>query len=242
MTSEADDLATDVGTVELLWGRRKASTRGPKPTLTIEGIAGIAVGIADADGIEAVSMQRVAAELDFTKMSLYRYVSGKAELIAAMIDLAVGEPPDLSRFRGWRSGLERWAKLLWETWELHPWLPQVTVGDRVMGPNEVGWIEAAVGVLDGTGLSPAERMDTVVLLCGLIRNTQSSATTGTQPWSADTASGVRIRRLLDENREQFPALNSVASAKPSKDAGRSFGLRVVLDGLELAVARRVGSG
>ena len=121
----------------------------------MEKIAAAAVLVADSEGIESVSMQRVAESLDFTKMSLYRHMSGKADLIAVMVEYAVGEPPDLSRVKGgWRARLERWARALSTSWEEHPWLPGVTVGARAMGPRETGWVESAVAALDGTPLSP----------------------------------------------------------------------------------------
>jgi len=107
-------------------GARTVTRMGPKPALTLEGIADAAVTIADAEGIGAVSMQRVAAEFAYTKMSLYRYVKGKDELIAAMIDRAVGDPPVLAAARGWRKPLEAWIRLLADTWERHPWLPLAT--------------------------------------------------------------------------------------------------------------------
>src|SRR6266540_3558611 len=84
------------GSIELLWGLRTPPSRGPKP----------AIEIADADGVAAVSMQRVASRLGFTKMALYRYVADKAELLAIMIETAAGEPPDLGSIPGgWRPKL-----------------------------------------------------------------------------------------------------------------------------------------
>lgn len=80
-------------TVELLWGTRQRPKRGPKPALTLEGIVAEAVAIADVDGLAELSMQRLAQGLGFTKMSLYRYVPGKAELTALMLDSALGAPP-----------------------------------------------------------------------------------------------------------------------------------------------------
>ena len=73
-------------TTDYLWGGRSGATRGPKPGLSLEGIAEAAIAIADAEGLAAVSMQRVAADLGFTKMSLYRYLPGKAELVALMVE------------------------------------------------------------------------------------------------------------------------------------------------------------
>ncbi len=112
------------GIAELLWGMRERPARGPKPAFSIGHIARVAVDIADTDGVQAVSMQRVASELQFTKMAMYRYVSGKAELLAVMIEEAVGEPPDLrSVAGGWRPRLEEWARCMWAAWDRHPWLP-----------------------------------------------------------------------------------------------------------------------
>jgi len=83
-------------TAEFLWRARSRPTRGPKPALTLDQITDAAIAVADAEGLAAVSMQRVAAELGYTKMSLYRYLPGKAEMVAAMLERALGEPPKLA--------------------------------------------------------------------------------------------------------------------------------------------------
>jgi AcrR family transcriptional regulator len=219
-------------TRELLWGLRAAATRGPKATLSVDKIAAAALAIADAEGIEAVSMQRVAETLDFTKMSLYRHVSAKSDLIAVMIELAVGEPPDLRRVRGgWRPRLERWARLLSATWEAHPWLPGVTAGERVMGPREMGWVEVAVAALDVTPLTADERMDVVTVISGHLRNTHGLDVAGTQPWH-----DLTYRELLRVHHDRFPALHALATRhirKPRQT--REFGLRCVLDGVAAAI-------
>lgn len=157
--------------IKLLWGLRQPPRRGPKPTLSAERIARVAMEIADTDGLAAVSMQRVASELEFTKMALYRYVSGKSELLAVMIELAVADPPDLAGVPGgWRGRIEEFARQLSVVWQRHPWLPWATLGDRVMGPRELGWIESAVSCLTDTGLTGTEQ---------LTRSSSSSATSAT---------------------------------------------------------------
>ncbi|GAA3061284.1 hypothetical protein GCM10020254_01390 [Streptomyces goshikiensis] len=90
MTSEQWSAA-----VRLLWGPPAKPAGGPKRGLTLEGIALAGVGIADAEGLGGVSMQRVAAELAVTKMALYRYVPGKAELVALMVEAALPDPAGL---------------------------------------------------------------------------------------------------------------------------------------------------
>src|SRR3954453_12429425 len=119
--------------VEFLWGGRTQPTRGPKPALSLDGIADAAIAVADAEGLAAVSMQRVAADLGYTKMSLYRYVPGKAELVAAMLERAIGEPPETTG--EWRPALREWAENLLAAYAAHAWSLAATTGRRPIGPN-----------------------------------------------------------------------------------------------------------
>src|SRR3954447_20148804 len=97
-------------TADFFWAPRPRPTRGPKPALTLDQITDAAIAIADAEGLAAVSMQRVAADLGFTKMSLYRYLPGKNELVAAMIERALQTPPAVTG--PWREALTAWATAL----------------------------------------------------------------------------------------------------------------------------------
>jgi AcrR family transcriptional regulator len=231
---------------ELLWRGRDIPTRGPKRTLDLYLIAETAVRIADAEGLAAVSMQRVAGELDVTKMALYRYVTGKSELTAIMVEAAVGPVPDIAAVPGgWRARITEFARQLAVAWQQHPWLPWATIGDRAMGPKEVGWTECAVAAFDGTPLDGAEKLDAAFLIFGHIRNTQSAATAGTQPWSADGAGGGRrldafLREMVPDHAERFPALTAATAGATdgSGDNGRAFGLRCILDGIEALIASR----
>lgn len=241
MTEISDGLpAEHASIVRLLWETREPPSRGPKPQLNTTLIARAAVAIADADGLAAVSMHRVAADLGFTKMALYRHITGKAELIAVMIEAAAGDPPDLTAVPGgWRPGLAEWARLLRVTWQRHPWLPRVTTGDRIMGPREIGWTECAVGALTGTGLDAGAQLDAISLLSGHIRNSEAG-TAGTQPWHSGHQAGPTVTDLMRAYGDRFPALAAVtATATGSRrDAGWEFGLRCILDGIELLIAGR----
>ena len=220
-----------------LWDLRDEQEKKPRVALTLPGIVKAAIYIADTDGIEAVSMQRVAGDLGFTKMSLYRHVPGKTELLSIMIDTAVGEPSDLSSVPGgWRASLEEFVRQLAGIWQQHPWIPAVTVGNRVMGPREAGWIESAVAALAGTGLTGDERLAAVFLLFGHVRNTQSMATAGTQPWSRGSELAEKIRG----HAELFPELSQALSgpAPALDDNARRFGLDRILDGLAALIAER----
>jgi AcrR family transcriptional regulator len=220
-----------------LWDVHDQEDRKPRVALTRPGIVRAAIAIADADGVEAVSMQRVAADLGFTKMALYRHVPGKSELLSIMIDTAVGEPPDLRAVPGgWRSKLEEFVRQLAEVWRQHPWIPVVTIGVRAMGPREVGWIESAVATLAGTGLADDERLAAVFLVFGHVRNTQTPATAGTQPWSG----GSELAEQIRSRAELFPELSHALSgpAPALADNARQFGLDRILDGLATIVGKR----
>jgi AcrR family transcriptional regulator len=79
--------------VAAAWGVRDRPHKGPKPGLSLERIVAAAVQVADAEGLAAVSMNRVATELGTAPMSLYRYVTAKDELLALMLDAASASPP-----------------------------------------------------------------------------------------------------------------------------------------------------
>ncbi|MEU6326735.1 TetR/AcrR family transcriptional regulator [Streptomyces sp. NPDC047049] len=236
------------GSVELLWGGRERPTRGPKPALSLERITRTAMALADAGGLGAVSMQRVAAELDFTKMSLYRYVPGKSELVALMIDTAMGEPPVVAAPAGpgpdgrggWRPALRAWATALAAVYDRHPWLLGAAVGPRVMGPHELGWTECALAALAGTGLTGGEQLDAVVVVHGHVRTlAQVSASMGLGSARATSPEGVMsaaLNELLAGRADRFPAVAAaVADAgtdTASRDRAGEFGLERILDGLE----------
>jgi len=218
-----------------LWELR--DEKKPRVALSRSAIVRAAIEVADAEGIEAISMQRIAGELGFTKMSLYRHVANKDELIGLMVDNAVGEPPDVSAIPGdWRARLDEVVRRLTGIWQEHLWLPAATLGARSMGPREVGWTESTVATLAGTGLTGDERLAAAFLVFGHIRNTQSLATTGTQPWSGDG----ELAGLIRANAETFPELSAALTdeAPALEDNARRFGLERIYDGLAALIAER----
>ncbi|RZS40748.1 TetR family transcriptional regulator [Herbihabitans rhizosphaerae] len=226
-------------TLELLWGLRAPSTRGPKAAFEVADVAEAAVVIADELGVDAVSMEAVAKKLGYTKMSLYRYVKSKAELLAVMIELGVGEPPDLSRVRGgWRGGARRWTELMWQAWDQHPWLPAVTVGERAVGPNEVGWSVAALSVFTGIGLTRAESVDAVSLLSGHLRNTYAPSAAGSQPWNSQVRADPLLADVMSRAGVAYPALDEIVKGRPVSTNRRAFGLERILDGIEVLLDQR----
>jgi AcrR family transcriptional regulator len=178
-------------------------------------------------------MQRVAAEFGFTTMSLYRYLPGKNELIDLMVDTAIGPPPALREIPGgWRPRLREWARLTWVSFVAHPWFLAAATG-RVMGPNQLGWLEAAVGALAPSGLRGQQLMDAVLVVNGHIRSMAPFHATGPDQIDGDEWS-TAILGLITGHRDRFPALIAAigdGAFGPEDGDGYEFGLERILDGI-----------
>ncbi|HET6857237.1 MAG TPA: TetR family transcriptional regulator, partial [Streptomyces sp.] len=119
----------DIGrSLELLWGTGERPSRGPKPALSLDRIVALAIGVADAEGLDAVSMRRLSTDLGTGTMSLYRYIPGKAELLDLMLDRVQGETLDAAGPRGeagWQGAVEAMARGDLDMFRRHPWLLKV---------------------------------------------------------------------------------------------------------------------
>ncbi|WP_454195273.1 TetR/AcrR family transcriptional regulator [Nocardia sp. Marseille-Q1738] len=232
--------------LELLWGTQQRPKRGPKPALSLERIVAEAIALADAEGLANLSMQRLAERLGFTKMSLYRYVPGKAELVALMLDAALGAPPEMaaaesaSAAEPWRGQLGLWCETLYHRFREHPWSLEVSVGVRPIGPNEMGWMESALGAIAGTGLTNAERLDTIVLLTGHARSLVQQVRVMDAEALEKQIAG-QFADLVAAAADRYPE-SAAAFAEEGAAAGGEgalkFGIGRILDGLAVLIARR----
>jgi AcrR family transcriptional regulator len=245
-----DDSGTGLpASIEAAWGVRVRPNKGPRPALTLERIVEAAVRVAAADGLSAVSMSRVAADLGVSTMSLYRYVAAKQELLALMVDAAYGTPPTSSGPQeGWREGLSRWAWAELAVYRRHPWVLRIPISGPPVTPNAIAWLEWGLESLGDTGLAEGEKLSVILLLTGFVRN----QATLDADISAAQASGATARevmasysrlltRLTDPRR--FPALHAVIASgvldgPDDADGEFIFGLERVLDGIEALVRAR----
>lgn len=238
-------------TLELLWGTAAPPSRGPKPALSLSKIVEKAVEIADDDGLAAVSMRRVAEDLGFTTMSLYRYLSSKDELIELMWDAATAPSPDPDDMpERWRDALTWWAQRNLAIFRQHPWFFDIPISGPPMGPNQVRWMECALRALSGTGLSSGEMMgilqlvSTYTLSAGRLELTMSQAasTTGVAPHEWDWLYGQMLAKVVDAG--ELPTLARLLEeglfGAPADSPGDeiTFGLDVILDGVEALIERR----
>ena len=225
-------------TLELLWGTREPPTRGPKPGLTVAGIAGAAIALADAEGLAAVSMRRLAAELGAGTMSLYRYVPGKAELVDVMLDTVFGELTDPPPDADWRTALEHYARNGWALYQRHPWAASAETRP-VLGPNSLDGYEAMLRVMAATGLAPGDVINAVELVSGYVAGAGRRAAEATE---AERRTGISedewwaAREAFWERYfvpDRYPTLTAMweADAFEARDEAFEFGLQRVLDGI-----------
>jgi AcrR family transcriptional regulator len=237
--------------VALLWGLREAPRKGPRPTLTAADITRAAVAVADAEGLAAVSMSRVASELGNSTMALYRHVRSKDELLVLMADVAVGDPPDLPADGDWRSGLTLWARSIVAVAKRHPWFARLPITGPPVGPKNLAWFESALEALSGTSLEEGEKVGVVMSLLtyvhGQIRlGSELAAGYAQNPEAFSRRYAAVLARVVDPRR--MPALSRVVAAGvfdvdsllDDQDSGADFefGLVLFLDGVSGYLAAR----
>jgi AcrR family transcriptional regulator len=230
------------------WGRAAPPRRGPARGLSVDRIVAAAVQVADTDGVAAVSMARVASELGAATMSLYRYVAAKDELVELMLDAAYGPPPEPPEPGDWRAGLTRWAYGIRAAYRAHPWTLQIPISMPPITPNQVAWMERGLWAMRETTLPAEQKLSTVLLLSGFVRNdaslvvTTAAAAAAADSWAAAVTRNypALLRTLTDPDRH--PSLTAALAAgafdddeAASLDGEFTFGLDRVLDGISVLI-------
>jgi len=235
------------GTV--IWERVGRASRGPHPSLTHERIARSAIAIADDEGIESVSMRRVAAQLGAGTMSLYRYVDGKEDLIDLMIDEVYGEAQCEPHSGNWRADLARIASDIRRVTLRHPWLASVLypTARPTFGPNLLRVIEHALAAVDGIGLDIDGMLDMWMTVNDFVQGyvmaelAEREATRRTNLTQAQWRARITpyVRRIVESGR--YPLFTRVvldAEDFPDPDVTFERRLGYVLEGLAATRAQR----
>jgi AcrR family transcriptional regulator len=236
--------------VEAAWGLRLRPAKGPKPGLDLDRIVTAAVGLAQADGLAAVSMSKVAAAVDVTAMALYRYVSNKDELLALMVDAGLGAPPEVPSGQGWRAGLTQWAWAETAAYRRHPWALRVPIAGLPALPNQVAWMDHGLQCLAGTGISEDAKLSTILLISNLVRGygaMEQDLAVAFRAADGDAdemmASFGRTVSLFADP-ERFPALSEALASGALNQADPPeqefvFGLERVLDGIDVLITAAI---
>jgi AcrR family transcriptional regulator len=240
-------------TLHLLWRDASAvSTRGPKQGLTVEAIVQVATTIADSDGIEAVTMRRLAQTLGIAPMSIYTYVPGKAELLDLMLDAAYAamRRRDTSGWP-WRQRLTAIAEENLELFQAHPWAATISPSRPPLGPGLMTKYEHELSALDGLGLSDVEMDASLTYVLAFV---QGWARTAAEARSTQVESGIDDQQWWEVNapllaqildNDAYPTAARVGSAAGAAQRGAynpahafDFGWARVLDGLAAVIDER----
>jgi AcrR family transcriptional regulator len=153
-------MATEIDTI---WARDEAQATGPRP-LSREAIVAAAVEIADSEGLEAVSIRRLATKLGARPMSLYSHIERKGDLIDLMVDevMAGAILPDGPPVEDWREGLRQIAQRTRESTRAHPWMIGAAFRRPFLGPNGLRHIDQSLAAVSSLPLTP-ERKRAVLL-------------------------------------------------------------------------------
>ncbi|WP_431775636.1 TetR/AcrR family transcriptional regulator [Streptomyces cucumeris] len=250
MATEANGGTGLPTSIEAAWGLKERPAKGPRPGLTLPRIVDAAVKLAAADGLGAVSMSRVAAELGVSTMSLYRYVSAKDELLLLMEDAAYGPPPSgPGADEHWRTGMSGWAWALRGALIRNPWAVRIPISTPPCTPNSVAWMEHGLACLRDTGLGEGAKISILMLVSGFVRNEvrlaadlqDAARRSGNSPEQSMSAWARLLEKLTDA--ERYPAVTAALRAGELYTPGGPddefiFGLDRILDGVEALVTPR----
>ncbi|MBT2233357.1 TetR/AcrR family transcriptional regulator C-terminal domain-containing protein [Nonomuraea sp. NEAU-A123] len=233
--------------------RARDSGRDAARDLTRDRVVRIAVEMADAEGLPALSMRGVAGRLGVATMSLYRHVGSKDDLVELMIEQVFGEfplpdePP-----HGWRARLEVAARVQWAAYRRHPWMAGITSLTRPLpSPSLLRHTEWALAAIDGHGLDPVTMMDVHILLYSHVQGIAANFELEVQ---ARAMTGLTDDEWMRDQDEQLAAIVTSGPYPTFVDViarmGGDFefdfdrlfelGLRALLDGLAGIIERQPG--
>ncbi|MFD0698842.1 TetR/AcrR family transcriptional regulator [Paenibacillus sp. GCM10027628] len=155
--------------VALSWGLVKPTQRGPKREMSLKQIVDSAIAVADKDGLSAVSMNRVAASLGFTTMSLYRYVPSKDDLVLLMQDAVCDISIPAEDSAHWRENMINFVRTIMRCFLDHPWLCDIPASGIPITPNNLRIVDWALRIMHELPLNHHEKISFVVLLTSYAR-------------------------------------------------------------------------
>ena len=142
--------------------------RGRPPAHTREQVVDAAIRLADAEGLAAVTMRRVATEIGAGAMSLYTYVANRDRLVDLMVDRVGGEAERVTITGQWRADLPAVARSLRTLMRAHPWLPAALPNRQLTGHNMLAYLEQGLAALASTELDGPTRMEVIALITGFV--------------------------------------------------------------------------
>lgn len=240
-------------TVQLLWRDPAAvPRRGPRHQLTLDQVIAAATSVADAEGLQAVTMRRIATDLGVAPMSLYTYLPNKAELLDLMLDAAYATlPRSDTTGQPWRQRLTEVAAENKTLYDTHPWAAAVSTIRPPLGPGAIAKYEHELSAFDGLGLDDVTTDACLTYLLSFVeacaraainaRLTEQDSAMNDQQWW--TLNAPLLARVIDERT--YPRAVRIGAAAGAAhgstynpDHAYEFGLQRVLDGIGVLIQRK----
>jgi AcrR family transcriptional regulator len=234
-----------------LWSLNTPARRGRPAELDGRSVIAEAVAFADAEGLDEVTIPKLAKRLGYSPMALYRYVGSKEELLELMRDAVYADVYETAGDGDWRAGLSHWARAHRRLLHRHPWVTVIPTSGPPSGPNVVTWMELGLKALSRTGLDWTERIGVLMLVDGYVRSfARMSADlaagrekTGRDQMEVERRYAVALFELIDP--ERFPEVAALMRSgifgatppgdDPAFDPDFVFGLERILDGVAVSV-------
>lgn len=200
-------------------------------------VVGAAIALADANGIESLSMRKLGGELGVEAMSLYNHVSNKADLTDGMIDGVFAEIDLPSSETDWRTAMRRRAISVRKVLARHPWATGLMESRTTPGPATLRHHDAVLGILREAGFSVVLAAQASSVLDSYIYGfvLQERNLPATTMGSTTLARGI-LARLASQDYPRVAELTVEHVLQPGYDHGAEFefGIDLILDGLERA--------
>ncbi|MFI5493640.1 TetR family transcriptional regulator [Actinoplanes sp. NPDC051859] len=155
-------------TPQPIWNRPARGSRGPTPAHSRDDIVAAAVALADANGLNAVSMRAVAAALGTAAGTLYRYLSSRDDLLDLMTDHAIAElSPYPEASGGWADTMLLLGRHQLDLHRRHPWLRDVIHRPTGVGPSALGWFDNCLRVLAPVDCPVQAKFEAIAMMTGV---------------------------------------------------------------------------
>lgn len=204
--------------------------------LTREQVAQAALELADADGLEALSMRALAERLGVGTMTLYGYFRNKEELLDAVVDSAVADADGAELEGDWRQQLREHVMGARRSLLRHPSLVELRVRRPVLRPEALRFSETALGILRGAGFDVREGPAAFRLL--FTYTFGFAALSPAETTEADRRAALAALAVLPP--DEYPALTEAREGATRAMGGEDvfeYGLDRILDGLEARLSR-----
>jgi AcrR family transcriptional regulator len=203
--------------------------------LTRERVVAAGIELADRDGIESISMRRLAQELGVEAMSLYTHVRNKDDLLDGMVDAVIDEIPATADGADWKTALRQMALAARGVVLTHPWAPGPIESRTAPGPAALRYINAVLGVLREGGFTVAQAHHALHILGSRLLGFTQELFDDSGDLDPETAAAVagELGATLPYVAEMALAATHEGALGPCDDGIEfEFALDFVLDGLD----------